>query len=156
MNQKIRIGPITVGVSGLLFCLSCGIPLRRDGTGVEPRIAGGEIRAILLAELRQRAVIHPTPDSSNTRFVDDSSAVAPGMMYHWGIYSPPLRPEVHFTALVAERNGALLLISMPSDLEVGGFGFWRRLPRPKSRDESGSGARRTKRAASGAGVYALR
>ena len=115
MNQKIRIGPITVGVSGLLFCLSCGIPLRRDGTGVEPRIAGGEIRAILLAELRQRAVIHPTPDSSNTRFVDDSSAVAPGMMYHWGIYSPPLRPEVHFTALVAERKGAVSLISMLSD-----------------------------------------
>ena len=66
-------------------------------------------------ELRQRAVVHPIPDFSNTRFVDVSSVVVPGMMYHWGIYSPPLRPEVHFTALVAERNGALLLISMPSD-----------------------------------------
>lgn len=36
-------------------------------------------------------------------------------MYHWGVYSPRLRPEVFFTALAAERSGTVTLITTPDD-----------------------------------------
>lgn len=106
---------VAIAAMGVFWGLSCGVPYRSTDTAPQSRELKHEVRALLIAELRRLASVHPHPDSTNTRFINDSSAVVPGLTYHWGVYSPRLRPEVLFTALAAERKGEVTLITAPGD-----------------------------------------
>lgn len=122
VTQRPHLAVATIGLL-LGFSLNCGFPHRSTDTMPRSPAPEAEIRTLLLVELRRQASVHPSPDATNTRFMNDSSAVVSGLMYHWGVYSPRLRPEVYFTAVVAERSGTVTMINTPSDWIVAAQGF---------------------------------
>jgi hypothetical protein len=115
MSKTRRLAPIGSGIAVLLVALGCGV-LQSAGVPASPGQAQEpQVRTMLITELTRRASAHSAPDSTNTRFVDVSSAVVPHLMYHWGMYYPRSSPEGQFSAVVAKRGAHALLVETASD-----------------------------------------
>lgn len=54
-------------------------------------------------------------DPRSLRVLQDTATVLRGVVYHWGVYSPPASGDVVVQALVASVNGAVIPIRRPGD-----------------------------------------